>query len=218
MDYGIVDITYRSRITLLDMLESVGYATTPYRKFNPKQIEEMIGKEQLGGALRMDFTRETDDPIKYCAVVYSFARLKQTMTKYIEDTLLGDKVPDSIRVDPATTEVIVIVYEPVIEVFHTMAHTQWKKNGLRIRFFEARRLVNDPSSFAIVPKHEKISSEDAQTLTKEYYLRSKTQLPIIRFHEDMQARWLGLVPGDIVKITRPSPSAGEYMMYRVCAP
>ena len=41
-------------------------------------------------------------------------------------------------------------------------------------------------------------------------------LPMIRFHEDIIARILGLVPGDIVKITRPSPQSGEYESYRVC--
>jgi DNA-directed RNA polymerase subunit H (RpoH/RPB5) len=34
----------------------------------------------------------------------------------------------------------------------------------------------------------------------------------------MVARILGLLPGDIVKILRPSPSAGEYISYRICSP
>jgi len=34
----------------------------------------------------------------------------------------------------------------------------------------------------------------------------------------MQARILGLIPGDVVKITRSSPSSGEYIMYRICSP
>jgi DNA-directed RNA polymerase subunit H (RpoH/RPB5) len=34
----------------------------------------------------------------------------------------------------------------------------------------------------------------------------------------MIARVMGLAPGDIVKITRPSPSAGEYVSYRICVP
>jgi DNA-directed RNA polymerase subunit H (RpoH/RPB5) len=52
---------------------------------------------------------------------------------------------------------------------------------------------------------------------KQTYAK-KTQFPLNVFHQDIQARILGLVPGDIVKITRPSPSAGYYVEYRVCAP
>jgi DNA-directed RNA polymerase subunit H (RpoH/RPB5) len=216
MDFGIIDITHRSRITLLNMLDSRGYNTDPFRKFDPKQIEQMIGKDQLGGALRMDLTRKTDapavgegEPIK-CSVLYSFARLKQTLPKFLEPFTDGS--------DWSTTEVIVVVYEPVVDAFHTMALKMWKDYKLRIRFFETRRIVNDPSAFNIVPKHEKVTTEETQALIKELYLQSKSQLPIIRFHEDMQARWLGLMPGEVVKITRPSPSAGEYIVYRICAP
>ena len=55
-------------------------------------------------------------------------------------------------------------------------------------------------------------------LLKTFNMKTKTNLPIIRFHEDIIARLLGLIPGSIVKITRPSPSAGFYTIYRVCAP
>ena len=40
----------------------------------------------------------------------------------------------------------------------------------------------------------------------------------IKFHVDPIARCIGAVPGDIIKITRPSASAGEAIIYRVCAP
>ena len=49
-------------------------------------------------------------------------------------------------------------------------------------------------------------------------MKTKLNLPVIRFHEDIIGRILGLIPGSIVKITRPSPSAGEYVLYRVCVP
>jgi DNA-directed RNA polymerase subunit H (RpoH/RPB5) len=61
------------------------------------------------------------------------------------------------------------------------------------------------------------AAEHAEFL-KQHYIRSKTNLPFIKFHEDMIARIMGLVPGDIVKITRPSPASGVYDMYRVCMP
>jgi DNA-directed RNA polymerase I, II, and III subunit RPABC1 len=70
----------------------------------------------------------------------------------------------------------------------------------------------------LVPKHEVVPEDKHDELLKTYRMKSKTNLPIIRFHEDIIARILGLIPGSIVKITRPSPSAGEYVLYRVCVP
>jgi DNA-directed RNA polymerase subunit H len=231
MDYGIIDITTRSRETLLNMLELSGYNTEPYRKFSPKEIEQMIGENQLGGSLRMDLTRrdETSSQYEKCLVIYRFQRMKQKLVSLMNELIPvvqeGEETEkqkatttDIPKVDPKTTEVIVVLFEPIVEVFHTASLLQWKKNQLKIRFFEAKKAVNDPTQFAIVPKHEKISSEEVKHIMKELYVQSKAQFPIIRFHEDMQARWLGLVPGDVVKITRSSPSAGEYIVYRVCAP
>ena len=49
-------------------------------------------------------------------------------------------------------------------------------------------------------------------------MRSVNEFPHIKFHFDMQARILGLVPGDVVEIQRPSETAGIYTFYRVCMP
>ncbi len=68
------------------------------------------------------------------------------------------------------------------------------------------------------PKFEIVPQEQHKDLMKEKYVTSKSQFPAIRFHVDMMARILGLVPGDIVKITRPSYSSGTYELYRVCTP
>ena len=219
MEYGYIDITYRSRLTLLNMLQASGYDTTPYRRMSPKEIEMMIGPSALGGALRMDLTRpvQNEEMKSKCVVLYSFQKLKQKLDGFLNE-LISEETAENLRIDPETTEVIVMLYEPVMEVFHAKALNYLKKHNLMIRFFEAKRIVNDPTSFAIVPKHEKIGEEDVKKMMNECYLQSKAQLPILRFHEDMQARWLGLVPGDVVKITRSSPSAGEYTLYRVCAP
>jgi DNA-directed RNA polymerase subunit H (RpoH/RPB5) len=48
------------------------------------------------------------------------------------------------------------------------------------------------------------------------YIVSKTKFPEIKFHIDPITRCIGAVPGDIIKITRPSGSAGESIIYRVC--
>ena len=61
------------------------------------------------------------------------------------------------------------------------------------------------------------TAEEAEEVMTRYHIRSKSEFPKIVYHVDMQARVLGLVPGDLVEIRRPSPTSGEYVFYRVCA-
>lgn len=132
-----------------------------------------------------------------------------------EDMSLIDKV------DPSTTEVIVLLTAdnyPLSDSFHSKALILWNTKKFRISFFLIDNLVNNPGEHVLVPKHERVPLKEQEELLKQVYAQKKQQLPWIVFHLDMQARILGLVPGDIVKITRPSPSAGYYTEYRVCAP
>ena len=46
MDAPVIDILFRSRKTLLKILEEKGYDTTPYEKFSPWEIEAMIISEK----------------------------------------------------------------------------------------------------------------------------------------------------------------------------
>jgi DNA-directed RNA polymerase subunit H (RpoH/RPB5) len=132
-----------------------------------------------------------------------------------EDMSLIDKI------DPATTEVIIMLTAdnyPLSDSFHTKALTLWNTKKFRIGFFLVDNLVNNPAEHVLVPKHERVPLKEQEELLKQLYAQKKQQLPWIVFHVDIQARILGLIPGDIVKITRPSPSAGYYTEYRVCAP
>ncbi len=65
----------------------------------------------------------------------------------------------------------------------------------------------------LVPKHEILNEEEAKELL-EILGVSKEQLPKIRA-DDPIAREIGAKPGDIVKITRKSLTAGESVFYRL---
>jgi DNA-directed RNA polymerase subunit H (RpoH/RPB5) len=214
MNYEELDILYRSRKTVLEILKEDGYDTTTYEKFGPWEIEAMVAGGQT--ALTMDLKRAADaqpTDIKRCLVVYSLQKLKQRLSTFL-GTLRNDTEP---KIDPLTTEVVVIVLEDVADVFHAAALNEWINNKLRIRFFKAHNLLFDPRTHVLVPKHTKMrASEHAEFMSKNYL--KKSQLSFIKFHEDMIARIMGLVPGDIVKIVRPSAASGTYEMYRVCMP
>ncbi len=65
----------------------------------------------------------------------------------------------------------------------------------------------------LVPKHEVLSGKDTERLL-EFYNVTRSELPKIR-KDDPALKGLGAKVGDIIKITRKSPSAGTAFYYRV---
>ena len=63
-----------------------------------------------------------------------------------------------------------------------------------------------------VPKHEIINKEDAEKVLEKYHTKP-TEMPMI-YISDPAIRHLGVKPGDMIKITRKSPTAGESIYYR----
>ena len=63
-----------------------------------------------------------------------------------------------------------------------------------------------------VPKHEIMSKKDAEDVLKKYNCKP-TELPLI-FVNDPAILGLGVKPGDMIKITRSSPTAGQSLYYR----
>ena len=63
-----------------------------------------------------------------------------------------------------------------------------------------------------VPKHEIMNKKDAQKVLDEFNCKP-TELPLI-FVTDPAILGLGVKPGDMIKITRKSGTAGESTYYR----
>ena len=215
MDFETVDILFRSRQTLLQILEAKGYNVTPYLRFGPFEIETMAsGTKEV--SLRMDLERsiEKEGAPSKCRVEYAIPRVKNRLSGFLNKLLETDSGEPAI--DPLTTEVIVITLEAIGDSFTAAALNLWNKQKLRISFFDANTIVSNPLNHVLVPKHEFFPESKHAEFLKANYIKSKYTLPVIKFHDDMIGRILGLVPGDIVKITRPSPQAGEYILYRIC--
>ncbi|RLG94964.1 DNA-directed RNA polymerase subunit H [Candidatus Bathyarchaeota archaeon] len=64
----------------------------------------------------------------------------------------------------------------------------------------------------MVPKHEILSDEEREELLRKYRIKPY-QIPHIK-RSDPAVFLIGAKPGDIIKITRKSPTAGTYVTYR----
>ena len=65
----------------------------------------------------------------------------------------------------------------------------------------------------LTPKHSKLGEREKAQLLEKYHVTSK-ELPKIQ-KTDAALRELDAKPGDIVKIIRKSPTAGQSVFYRV---
>ena len=83
------------------------------------------------------------------------------------------------------------------------------------QIFNIKELQFNISKHFLVPKHEIIDDTETKRLIEVYNLKSKLQFPLIR-SDDPMARYLGMKSGEIVKITRNSPTAGTTIVYRCC--
>lgn len=92
-----------------------------------------------------------------------------------------------------------------------------RETGVPLDIFMLKELMYNVSKNDLVPKHEVISDPEAiAEVMRMYDIKQKTQLPVI-LRTDPMARYLDIKPGELVRITRVSASAGESLAYRVCA-
>lgn len=89
---------------------------------------------------------------------------------------------------------------------------------LRLETFHEQELLVNLTQHQLVPEHRVLSRTEVSELLSRYRLNGKNggarQLPRIQL-QDPVCRYFGLVRGDVVKITRPSETAGRYVTYRL---
>jgi len=76
----------------------------------------------------------------------------------------------------------------------------------------SKKIVTLAPDHIYVPKHEIMTKKDAEEVLEKYHCKT-TDLPLI-FVNDPAIIGLGVKPGDMIKITRKSATAGESLYYR----
>lgn len=94
--------------------------------------------------------------------------------------------------------------------FTQAAKAHSRKRGIELipRIFPSFNIFEH----VLVPRHEIVQPEERQKVLSEYRVQPY-QLPRLKA-SDPGAKAIGARPGDIVKIIRDSPTAGEYVSYR----
>lgn len=219
MDSNIADILVRSRHTILEILNDRGYDTTPYNLISPDQILTLAEGDQR--ALDIVVSKKPDGfaPCEKAIVVYQLQeRIRQKLGTGTFMRDMYDIAPDNSTANAVkpSDDLIVIINEPYNDAFDKTSIQMWQNNKVRVTFFHIKQVVVNMSRHVLVPPHRKLTPEESKVEIAKLRLTQKSQLPLIK-HHDMQSRILGLVPGDIVEVLRPSPTSGVNRVLRICA-
>lgn len=186
------EAVYKSFTTVIEMLED--------RKFNT-------------GGLSKDASRELLEPFvtsnkTLFEVIVNDAKIIYCLSSKVKWSELKKLFED----EPSYSLYILVVKEKMTQNNTKMLASM----KLNLQTFDIRHLQFNISRHELVPKHELVSDEsEIKDILEKFMIKTKYQLPII-LKTDAMAKYLGLKNGDIVKISRASPTAGEYIVYRCC--
>ena len=76
----------------------------------------------------------------------------------------------------------------------------------------SKKKITIVPSHTYVPKHEILAIPEAKKVLEKFHCKP-TELPLILVNDPAIMR-LGVKPGDMIKITRKSATAGESLYYR----
>jgi DNA-directed RNA polymerase subunit H (RpoH/RPB5) len=212
----VADILIRSRYTILEILSERGYNTDNYKNIASSQILTL--GEGHSRALdivvkKKEGSLTTNDRAVVIYMIQEPIRSKVGSGTFMRD-LLGEE-DDSDSLPNSKDDILIIINEPHNEVFEKVALQSWQTDKVRIAFFHIKQLVIHPGKHVLVPPHRKMTPEEATLEMKRLNITHKSQFPFIK-HSDIQSRILGLVPGDLVEVMRPSPTAGVNRVLRIC--
>lgn len=107
---------------------------------------------------------------------------------------------------------IIVINEPIHKISNNIVNLI-NTSKFNIEVFQEKHLLFNITKHSIVPKHSVISNSQKIKLLKTFRI-TDSQLPRILLSDPI-VRYYGLKKGQVVKIIRPSETAGEYIHYRL---
>ena len=208
----LISHIFNSRKVILDLMSKQGYNINDYANFSVSEINSMKQNNQLDMLLETSEENVTPENPKRKIYIRYYLSVRPA-PKNIQE-MIDDLFVLSETLTKNDTLFIIIKDEPNETLINELKHI-WESEGIFIVIESIKRLQFNILEHALVPPHRVLLESEVETVMKRYNITSKIQFPdISRF--DPVARVIGLRPGQVCHIIRPSKTAIEANYYRVC--
>jgi len=208
----LISHIFTSRKVVLDLMEKQGYNIDDYSNFSINEVNSMKQNNQLDMLLETRDEKVTpESPKKKIYIRYYLT--SRPAPKNIQE-MIDDLFVLTETLKKTDSLFIIIKDEPNETLMNEIKHI-WEADGIFIVIESIKRLQFNILEHTLVPPHRVLIESEVDTIMKRYNIVSKTQFPnISRF--DPVARVIGLRPGQVCEIIRPSKTSIESKYYRIC--
>jgi DNA-directed RNA polymerase subunit H (RpoH/RPB5) len=208
---SLISSVYKARTTILALMDKQGYNIDDYSNFSINEVNSMKQNNQLDMLLEK---KEENPTTKRKNKIY----IRFYLTKMIRPANIQEMIDDLFNLEEILTKedtLFIITKDEMNETIISELKHIWEKDGIFIVIENIKRLQYNILNHSLVPEHTIISDKQIDEVMKKYNIKDKIEFPdISRF--DPVARVIGLRPGNVCKIIRPSKTAITTEYYRVC--
>jgi DNA-directed RNA polymerase I, II, and III subunit RPABC1 len=208
----LVSSVYKSRKVVLELMDKQGYNTEDNSFFSINEVNSMKQHNQMDMLLEK---REDDPKTNRKDKIY----IRYYLGKKISIANIQEMIDDLFGIDEvlikADTLFIIIKDEVNETILNELKHI-WEKDRIFIVVENIKRLQFNILNHSLVPQHTVMTNDEVNEVMKRYNLTELIQFPdISRF--DPVAKAIGIRPGQVCHIIRPSKTAIKADYYRVCS-
>ena len=208
---ALISTVYTSRNTILDLMGKQGYNIEDYANFSVSEVNSMKQNNQLDMLLE----KKEENPVtKRKNKIY----IRYYLGKTIRPANLQEMIDDLFNLEEILKKddtLFIIIKDEINETLTNELKHIWESDGIFIVVENIKRLQFNILNHELVPEHTIVPESEVVNIMKKYNITDKIQFPdISRF--DPVARAIGLRPGQLCHIVRPSKTAIKADYYRIC--
>ncbi len=208
---ALISTVYTSRNIILDLMDKQGYNVEDYANFSVSEVNSMKQNNQLDMLLEK---KEEDLVTKRKNKIY----IRYYLGKTIRPSNLQEMIDDLFNLEEILKKddtLFIIIKDEINETLTNELKHIWETDGIFIVIENIKRLQFNILEHDLVPKHSIVPESEVIEIMKKYNITDKIQFPdISRF--DPVSRAIGLRPGQLCHIVRPSKTAIHADYYRIC--
>jgi len=210
---SLISSIYKSRKTLLELMKKQNYNIDDYENFSINEVNSMFQNKQLDLLLEKKPDENAPKTERRKKIYISYY-----LTKTLRQQNIQEMIDDLFNLEEILTKedtLMIIVKEDMNETMTNLLKHIWEQDGILIIIQNIKRLQFNILEHVLVPEHRVLNNEEVDQIKLKYNIMDDSQFPdISRF--DPVAQIIGIRPGQVCEIIRPSKTAINSYYYRIC--